>query len=415
MATCVWVSKQKKQAQVNTVTPANVAIGNVFTVTVNSKAYSFTATAGTVANVTAGLYALLAAATAGDVSEITWADGTTALTATATTAGKPFTQTSSATGGTATLVTSATTANLSPSDINDAANWSGGAVPGSNDDVYFDATNTTDALWNLSALSAVTLTSLNISNGYTGSIGLSPVDTDGTAYWQYRAQYLLVGATTSNIGDTTGTGSGRLKIDNSSIQTTLNVNNTGSPTDADLSALIWKGTHASNVVNLAGGSFGAAVFGGETATIATLRLGGTGAGGALPATAICGPGVTLTTVNNLGGSVTINSAATTILIQNGGTLTTLGTGAITTVNNRNGTLNAQSNGTITTLVVGTGSTADFSGDARAKTVTTTTIYAGATVNDPENVVVWTNGLVLANCRVADCQLDFGANRTITPV
>src|SRR4051812_8792094 len=119
MATCIWAPKQKKQAQANTVTPANVAIGNVFTVTVNSKTYSFTATANTVANVVTGLYTLLSAATAGDVSETPGADNTPSLGATATTAGKPFTQTSSATGGTATLVTATATANLSPSDISD--------------------------------------------------------------------------------------------------------------------------------------------------------------------------------------------------------------------------------------------------------------------------------------------------------
>ena len=123
-------------------------------VLVNGKAVVFTATAATVANVTAGLVALLNATTAPpEHQEITWANITTALTGTADTPGKPFTQTSSSVGGT--LTTAVTTANKSSNDVNDAQNWSLGTVPANGEDVYIQDTDKS-LLYNLSALSAVT-------------------------------------------------------------------------------------------------------------------------------------------------------------------------------------------------------------------------------------------------------------------
>ena len=74
------------------------------------------------AEIVTGVVAAFAAITDGEFVELTEADsGTKLITITAGTAGKPFTQTSSATGLGA-LVTVTTTANLSKSDVNDADN-----------------------------------------------------------------------------------------------------------------------------------------------------------------------------------------------------------------------------------------------------------------------------------------------------
>ena len=87
-------------AQIATFTPANVQIGDVFTVVIGGNTVSFTATAATVANVTAGLTAAINANTAA-AALVTAVDSTTEVTVTSDSVGvnTPI-MTSSATNGT---------------------------------------------------------------------------------------------------------------------------------------------------------------------------------------------------------------------------------------------------------------------------------------------------------------------------
>jgi hypothetical protein len=354
----------------------------------------------------------LAACTETEFTEVTWADATTALTATAATAGVPFTCTVTTTESNGdpaddqTFVKAATTTSSGPSDLNLATNWSGAAVPGAADDVYFQDCDI-DCLYNLGALSAVTLTSLNILASYTGKIGLPPFTGD---YYEYRATYLAVGATTINIGDGPGSGSGRLKINTGSVQTTVNVRGTASAFDGTgVYSLLWKGTHASNVVNVTRGNVGVAIYPGETATILTLRVGyQTNQDG--DSTVYCGSGVTLTTINQEGGTLEINSGCTTVT-KTGGTLT-INSGNVTTLTNDAGTVYYKGTGTITTLNVGSGAKADFSQDMRARTVTTCNLYEGGEIYDPFGTVTFTNGIVLIRCGLPDVKINVGNNRTV---
>lgn len=379
MSNIRWIGAGQDTKQINAVTPANVAIGNVFTVTLNGKAYSFTATANTVANVTAGLQALLAASVEGEFLEETWVDNTTALGATATTFGKPFTQSSGATGGTATLVTSTPTANASRNDVNTAVNWTGG-IP-SSDNVYVDGASVS-LLYSLSALSAVTFTSLTISNTFTGTMGLPETNTDGTAYHEYRPTYFAVGTTTLNVGDFTGTGSGRIKIDNGSVQAAVNVYNTGSPAESDKPAFLWKGTHASNVMRVEAGSVGVAFFGAEAATLATLTI----VGGSV----VCGAGTTLTTVNLSAGTLDTAGAVGGTITMEGGVWTHRA-GNIATLNLNNGRLQLFNTAalTITTLVIGQGGVLDLTNATGAVTLSSVTIRSGGTIIDPSNKIATT--------------------------
>lgn len=73
-------------AQISTATPANVAIGDVFTITIDSTDYDFTATAATVKNVVDGLSPLANANTA-----VTCSDDDLKVTCTAASAGTAFT------------------------------------------------------------------------------------------------------------------------------------------------------------------------------------------------------------------------------------------------------------------------------------------------------------------------------------
>ena len=119
-------------------------------------------------------------------------------------------------------------------------------------------------------------------------------------YYEYRETYLKVGATTITIGAGEGEGSQRIKLNTGSVQTTLIVVDSGQSANA-LPAILWKGTHASNVVRVSKGSFGAALHAGETATIATLAVGYRDDQEA-DAQVYCGAGVTLTDVDVSGGT-----------------------------------------------------------------------------------------------------------------
>ena len=401
MATVTWRGDAKQVAQVNTVTPAAVDIADTFTVTINGKAVTFTATAATVANVTAGLVALLQARTEGEFTELTFTDSTTHITITANTAGKPFTQTSSSTGGTNTTAT--TVASSGPNDVSVAANWSGGAVPSSSDDVIIDGDN--DLLYNLDQ-NTISLTSLTIPSTFTGKIGL-PVEDEEGGYIDYRDTYWKISATTITIGRGSGSGSSRIKLNVGTVQTALTIHKTSRTASSGLGAVIFKGTHASNVVNVISGTLSIAPFGGETATVATLRVSN--------ATVEVGSGVTLTTVTHTGvgvGTLLLSSAVTTLnQFPGSGNLTIVGSGAITTLNCYAATTSYQGSGTITTLNVGDGATVSFDDNPIARTVTNTNLYAGCTLLDNAKTVTFTNPIAIPGGSIDDVTVQFGIGRT----
>lgn len=401
MATVTWRGDAKQVAQVNTVTPAAVDISDTFTVTINGKAVTFTATLATVANVTAGLVAALQARTEGEFTELTFTDSTTHVTITANTAGKPFTQTSSSVGGTNTTATTVTSSG--PNDVSVAANWSGGAVPSSSDDVIIDGDN--DLLYNLDQ-NAISLTSLTIPSTFTGKIG-RPVEDEEGGYIDYRDTYWKISATTITIGRGSGSGSSRIKLNVGTVQTALTIHKTSRTASSGLGAVIFKGTHASNVVNVISGTLSIAPFGGEVATVATLRISN--------ATVDAGSGVTLTTVTHTGvgvGTLLISSAVTTLnQFPGSGNLTIVGSGAITTLNCYAATTSYQGSGTITTLNVGDGATVSFDDNPIARTVTNTNLYPGCTLLDNAKTVTFTNPIAIPGGSIDDVTVKFGIGRT----
>jgi hypothetical protein len=405
MAVVKWRGDAPAVAQVNTITPASVTIGNIFTLTINGKTVTFTATAATVANVTAGLAAAVAASLTPEFQEVTAADNTTTLTLTSNVAGRPFTQTSSSATGSGSgghsLSTSTTTANSGPNNWDVAANWSGGAVPVNSDDVYIE-NSTVDILYGL-AQSAVTLASLNIAQSFTGRIGLPLINETGT-YYEYRARYLNIKATTVKIGYGDGSGSGRLLLDLDANATTILVTNTGNPLEQAVPALCIEGSGSTYTPTILGGSVGIAVETSQTATLDTLTVTG-------QAVVTCGSGCTITTIAQSGGVLTTNSAVTTFGVD-GASVATIYAGAITTLNVDGGTVNYRSTGTITTLRVGTNGAIDFTADTRARTVTNCTIESSAKITDTYKTVTWTNGVVLNRCSLAEVSIDLGTNLTI---
>jgi len=382
-----------------------VGIGNTFTVTCNGKSITVQATAATVANVTALLAAAIAATTIAEFLEVTAADITTAVTLTANTPGVPFTQTSSASGGTATNTTATTTANNGPNDWSIAANWSTGVAPVNSDDVYISGPSS--ILYGL-AQSAVTLTSLNILGDFTGTIGL-PLVSESGGYYEYRANRLAIGTSTLNIGKGAGSGSGRIRLSLGAVTTAINVYTTGAAIDAYGSIDI-KG-HASNTYtcNLFKGSV---AFATEPSDVALLVINqGYQDNQAGDVTLYLGVGVTLTTMVQSGGDVRMFGVATTYTMI-GGTAWIVGTGTITTLTIDAGTFIDQSSGTITTLKVGKDGDYDRSEDQRSKTITNSTLEAGAAFLDPNKTVTFTNAMALNRCKLSEVTLDLGSHFNI---
>lgn len=394
MATKVWRGDAPAVKQVNTVTPASVTIGNTFTLTINGKTITFTATAATVANVTAGLAAAVAASTIPEFRRVTAADGTTVLTLTSTVAGVPFTQTSSSATGSGSaghsLSTSTTTASSGPNHWGIAANWSPSGVPVDNDDVVIE-NSAVDILYDLSQAS-IALTSLSIPASYTGKIGLPTYNPAG--FYEYLTTYLtLESATTVTIGHGDGAGSSRLRLNlGTNAAAAVVVQGTGRPESTALPALLICGSHADNTISITQGNVGLAVESGTTAQFPVVRVGSEG----LPASdvsLVCGAGCTLGgTIGQAGGNVVAQTNVATWTKTAGSTSTLRGTATITTISqDGQGVHNWESAGTIGTANFrGEGAVLNCARDLRSRTLTNGTFTGGGYINDPNKTMTRTN-------------------------
>lgn len=129
------------------------------------------------------------------------------------------------------------------------------------------------------------------------------------------------------------------------------------------------------------GDVGLAVQGGESSTVATVRVVGDGSSLWL------GEGVSLTTFSQTGGDNVINCAATTVN-NNGGDVTTEGEGAIATFNANAGSSVLNSVGTVTTVVLD-GGDVDMTQSGEPRTITNRKGNRGSFLYDP-SVVTLTN-------------------------
>jgi len=417
MATRTWIGGAQNISQVQTYVidgtweATDIIKFTMGTVTATVVAGSTNTT--TIATTMATAWNALSSTVYPQFAELTAGSSTNNFTLTADTAGNAFSctissvetnggasdgQTIDSVASPTTSPGTTTTANSNPNDWSVAGNWAENAVPTSSDDVVFDAGNK-DVLDGL-AQSGVTLTSLSVRAAYTGKIGRPTLNAAG--YYEYRATQLAVSATTITIGQGNGTGSGRIKLNVGTAQTAVTVHKMATTVESGLAAFLFKGTHASNVMNVYGGSVGVATFSGETAVIATLRQTG--------GTIVCQSGVTLTTIDKNGGTLETHSAATTVT-NRGGDLQ-LWSGAHTTINLLEGALSYNSTGTITTLNVYDGGEANFDSVNQSRTVTNTNIVAGAKISDKAKTVTWTNPISLAKCGIEAVTLMLGEDITV---
>lgn len=416
MATLIWRGDADAVAQVSTATPANVEVDDIFTLTCGGTSVSFTATVADEANVTAGLTAAWNASTAPELAEITATDSTTHVTLTGDTAGVQFTVTGSAVNGgvvdTQTLSMATPTAAAGPNVWSTAANWSTGAIPVDDDDIIIEDSDV-DILYGLDQ-SAITADSLTIKASYTGQIGLAETNSDGsTSYVEYRDTHLKISPDVIDIGEGDGDGSAMIKLDAGTVQTALTVYKTGTAAEENYGAVQFIGTHASNTVTVQRGHVGIATQGGQTATVATLKVAYINSVNS-DSQVECGSGVTLTTISQMGGKLAVDSNITTLTVD-GGEFTAKGTTAIASATVESGKFYHQSSGTITALIVSSAGIADFSRNVAARTVTSTSVYSGASILDPFKTVNWENGLDAVHCDpFREASLQLGKHYTLTP-
>ncbi len=378
------------------------------------------------------------------MAELVATSSAAVVTFTARTAGVPHTMSFAATtagDGTATGAHAITA--TGPNYWDNVDNWAALAVPGAADDVRID--RPVSILYGIDQ-NAVTLTSLTIGERFTSAAYIGLPFRNANGYEEYREPYLKISATTVTCRGS----SGRIKLNVGTAQTAVDIFSTGTAAETGRAAFQFLGTHASNVVNVFGGSVSIADNDGEAAAVVTLRQTG--------GTVSCGAGATLTTVSKQGGTLTVRSATTTLtnnagalniyggthalvhhmvntltgegtatittLRQGGGTVvtgpnvtlttvdkfagtltaaagigtltsqgtTTVQSGNITTANIEGGTFNYQGVGTIGTLNP-TNCTINFNGTTAGCTVTTWgTPGRPVTINDPASRVTSTNGL-----------------------
>jgi hypothetical protein len=360
---------------------ASAASGTV-DVTVNGKTVRATAADGVVNTTAALLSAALSASTEPEFAENTYTVLADTVTITGPADGAPTpTITKAQAGGVTATLTHAVTAS-GPNHWPAAANWDAGAVPVTGDSAYFTGASNVPCKYGLNQ-SGVTLALLQTS-GYTGQIGLPDRNgSDQNGYTEPRDRYLAVGATVVNvgIGEQPGDGIGLLRLNTGSVQTALNVYNTGRPSGGD-AAVYFKGTHASNALTWLGGAVAVASDPSEAATLGAVRG---SAGNQGNPTLTFGPGCTLGTVDVSGGELSTESALGATTIE-GGTLTLLGAAGIGATSVNGGSLVVVTSGTLGAVTVRAGGTLDYTRDQRTHTTGTITVYAGGTVDDSLNTL-----------------------------
>lgn len=407
MATTYWIGKAENVKQISTVQVTAFDVTTTYTITIGGETVSVLG--DTDADTTASnLQVALEASTIIYFSTIDWTVATDTITATAGTAGIPFTATSSVNGGTGTIgAVTTTTASSGSNDWGTAANFSGGAVPVSTDSVII-RDGSSNIFWGLDQ-NAVDLALLRVHNSYTGKIGLdrgkfttgSDPEAVDSSKDEYRSHYLKIGSDRIDLGyndnASTPAGSTRIKIDNdittASVMVVYSTASVASETGLPAVRLLASDADVDLFVRSALGGVGVGVDeGDETPTIGNVTV--TDSTGS--SRVIIGAGATLSNFTQLGGNNFLNAlTAVTLTAVNvdGGTLTTEGGFAITTVTVDSGTFNSN-NGDGGGVKIATanvnGGTLDGTGSSEARTWTTINLGTGGTLKlDPAVITVTT--------------------------
>lgn len=368
MATNNWLPRAAAVAEVKTGAITAYDAASTYTMTRNGKSVSTLGTGGTPTTTAAALIALWNASTEVDLSEQTAANVAGSITLTMDEAGVPSgTCSLTVSGGTGTVTNfSTTTAATGPYHADNVNNWSLGSLP-TTDDVQIDL-GRGSILYGLDQLTGTGVSLYLYCSGRTqNTIGLPERNTAG--YTEDRAKRLLKSFTTVRIDCQ----SPLIRLDFGSVQTTVEVRNTGTSGTQGLPAVLLAGTNASNVFEVIAGNVGLAYYADEACAGTALRLGD-------QASVIQGlNGGAITTITSRGELVI--QAGFTTLNQSAGTSTISGT-ATPTINLTGGVCDYRA-GNPTAFTAGNGGMFKLDGDLTPITAASVTVNKGGVVYDPQ--------------------------------
>lgn len=326
-----WLSRATAKAQVSTFTIAGtIAAADTFTLTINGKSVTYTATGAGTAAVASGLQALAAAMAYTDWTSITWTVSGSVVTATGVNVGVNHTITESKSSALGTITQATSTAATGPNAFDNSANWDNG-VPANGDTVNIDLARGS-ILTGLTAYSGVTVDLLRIfsTSATQNVIGLADLNSAG--YTEYRTKYLTMSAAACEV-DCEST---RINLDFGAIANTTRVLRCGSAGIGGVPALRIKGNEPNSVIYLYAGFLGVAYGDDETYEGDTVEASGTtarlhvGQGATITnvyvnsATLKTAPDATLNYMNVTGGTADIGTFTGTLLVFDGGANVTLG-------------------------------------------------------------------------------------------
>lgn len=413
MANKFWIGRSPLIAQVQTFTVTAFDVTTTYKVTIGSVIVSVLGL-GTNALTAAAWQAALAASTAGEFQDATWTVGTTTITATSQTPGKPFTMAISVSGGAGTISGITTvTANSSPNDWGDAVNYSGSTLPTDNDTIILE-NGSVPAMWRLDALAALTGITFRVLGTFTGTWSLPTANSSG--YPEYRpTDVSFASCTTLYVEQASGVGTAGQKIHvgtAAAITATIIGNGSGQIG----SEVLWiQGGHASSTLSIAGGGVYLAALSSQAANFSTIAM---TAGAVLN----CGIGTAaVTTLAILNSTLNIESNITTLVADGSSTsITCWGTMVVTDATISAGNVVWNSSGGIGgDMILGSQTntaTLDLSQATSSLTfLNPLTEYAGSVINDPFGRIAaaaaftWT----IPNGNLGDCPNVFGTGRTYT--
>lgn len=410
MATKYWVGRAASVAQVTKVVFSSIVSTNTYTVTINGKSVSITATSTSLGDLIDALVNAWNSSAEPEHREMTAArredPSLSGLQLTANTAGVPITVTASATTGTATVTQP--TAASGPNFWNVAANWSGGTLPVAADDLIVEDSS-------VSILYGLTDTnnyaSLTVNSSFTGTIGLPEVN--ASQYPEYRTQYLTLGtgsAITVTLGYGAGTFSSRIRLDVQSSNVTFSLFGSGL-NNGDQYPYELRGAGSGSTVRCyAGGLLLSAASSGNVSTLDVIQRDSFAGGPSVKSEAE----ITVGTATIHGGELLLEGPATTLVARETARVTVSKASQVATVKvSSQALINWESSAGITTkLHVEQDGQINFGRVGTTKTVAACDLYSRGSLLDPLDKVTFTAGVVLQACRLADVTLDLGVGVTI---
>lgn len=427
MATKIYTGGAANVADVIHLTPGGtIEVGDVFRVTLGVSQVEIAASATTVASVCTDL---LAALTANDVpaefADLTWeVDDTTTPTVvigTGPSDGRPIyaslaVATTESGGGAAdaqTFAKSNPTAATGSKDWDNVDNWHDGALPTNNDTVYLGLYPIVPQ-YNLDQTGMTgELTALYIMNGATSGllVGLPKVNANG--FNEYLDQYLTIDTDALYYGEGVGDATPSLYLNANPANNALSVQvkRTDIRDGDGVAPLVIKNAGSAAVtITDCRGAVDLATGPDDSLTLTALT---SGVGGDVRIGVNC----TTTDIVMNDGQLEFNAVdtLTSLTMREGASAVINGNaGAITTITMESGTsVDWRRTATVTNFT--SSGSIEFGNDNRTgKTFTNVDLFAGATWNDPNQVVTTTNGIDLNRCGIEDVSVRIGKHRRLTP-